>query len=249
MKGTVLFFNVAKGFGFITGEDEKSYFVHESKIAMTGFRALLAQMPVEFEVGTGPDGRPQAWNVKVPLPAGDYCEGFTTNNAAKPTNPENGGTISLSIQDEQVVVTGRDPHVGGVGAGFTFAAYLVGGRINGFRFELPRYNGETVYLVLDPAMKEPVIVDNGRYEFAPVGSYLMVLSADGKAVVYNLGRRHQVEGRKNLNWAVIERRFEHCYDPTKPIAWQDTPTTPGLERDNDGFIPALEVCRQFLDMH
>jgi cold shock protein len=32
MKGKVKFFNVGKGFGFITGEDEKDYFVHISKI-------------------------------------------------------------------------------------------------------------------------------------------------------------------------------------------------------------------------
>ena len=32
MKGTVKFFNTSKGFGFITGEDDKDYFVHISKI-------------------------------------------------------------------------------------------------------------------------------------------------------------------------------------------------------------------------
>ena len=32
MKGKVKFFNIGKGFGFITGEDGKDYFVHISKI-------------------------------------------------------------------------------------------------------------------------------------------------------------------------------------------------------------------------
>ena len=32
MKGTVKFFNNAKGFGFIAGEDKKEYFVHSSGI-------------------------------------------------------------------------------------------------------------------------------------------------------------------------------------------------------------------------
>ena len=30
MKGTVKFFNAMKGFGFITGEDGKDYFVHQT---------------------------------------------------------------------------------------------------------------------------------------------------------------------------------------------------------------------------
>jgi cold shock protein len=30
MKGTVKFFNNVKGFGFISGEDKKEYFVHSS---------------------------------------------------------------------------------------------------------------------------------------------------------------------------------------------------------------------------
>lgn len=32
MKGKVKFFNRSKGFGFIAGEDDKEYFVHESEI-------------------------------------------------------------------------------------------------------------------------------------------------------------------------------------------------------------------------
>ena len=33
MKGKVKFFNESKGFGFITGEDGKDYFVHSSGLA------------------------------------------------------------------------------------------------------------------------------------------------------------------------------------------------------------------------
>ena len=48
MKGKVKFFNGMKNFGFITGEDEKEYFVHQSAVA-DGV-ALKEGDDVEFEV-------------------------------------------------------------------------------------------------------------------------------------------------------------------------------------------------------
>lgn len=239
MNGTVLFFNAAKGLGFVTADgSEERYFVHESKIRMAGFRALQPGMEVEFEINSGPDGRPQAWSVR-PI---DF-ESFPVNTAAKTVNPEKDGIIPLAIEDGKPVIAGREPSV----SANTFRAYLAGGRVNGFRFELPRYDGSVVYLVLDPEMKLPVIVDDGQYAFAQIGSYLTRMSVDGHATIWMLGRRHQVENGKNLNWAVVERRFEHRYDLSKPIADQEIPVTSGLERDNDGFVPSIEVCRQFLN--
>jgi CspA family cold shock protein len=61
MKGTVKFFNERKGFGFITAEDGKDYFVHQSAIA-EGVR-LNENDPVEFDVEEGDRG-PKAVNVK-----------------------------------------------------------------------------------------------------------------------------------------------------------------------------------------
>lgn len=60
MKGTVKFFNNMKGFGFITGEDDKEYFVHQ-----TGIKdgvALNENDAVEFDVEQGDRG-PKAVNV------------------------------------------------------------------------------------------------------------------------------------------------------------------------------------------
>lgn len=54
MKGTVKFFNDMKGFGFITGEDEKEYFVHVSGI--NEGVTLQENDSVEFEVEQGDRG-------------------------------------------------------------------------------------------------------------------------------------------------------------------------------------------------
>lgn len=54
MKGKVKFFNVNKGFGFITGEDEKEYFVHMTALA-PGVR-LDENDDVTFEVVEGDRG-------------------------------------------------------------------------------------------------------------------------------------------------------------------------------------------------
>ena len=62
-KGTVKWFNDAKGFGFISPEDGSvDIFVHFSAIASTGFRSLKEGQSVSFEVVQGPKGK-QAANV------------------------------------------------------------------------------------------------------------------------------------------------------------------------------------------
>lgn len=62
-RGTVKWFNEAKGFGFIAREDGGSdIFVHYSAIMSDGFRSLAEGQEVEFEIGEGPKG-PQAHNV------------------------------------------------------------------------------------------------------------------------------------------------------------------------------------------
>jgi CspA family cold shock protein len=62
-KGTVKWFNDAKGFGFIAQEDGKDVFVHFSAIEAGGFRSLAGGDAVEFDVVEGPKGL-QAANVK-----------------------------------------------------------------------------------------------------------------------------------------------------------------------------------------
>ena len=62
-EGKVKWFNEKKGFGFISMEDGSDVFVHYSEIDMEGFKTLVQDQPVEFEIKEGPKG-PQAINVK-----------------------------------------------------------------------------------------------------------------------------------------------------------------------------------------
>jgi CspA family cold shock protein len=62
-KGTVKWFNDAKGFGFVTRESGPDVFVHHTAIVSEGFRSLSEGDQVEFEVTKGPKGL-QAANVR-----------------------------------------------------------------------------------------------------------------------------------------------------------------------------------------
>ena len=64
LKGTVKWFNSAKGYGFIGREDGGAdTFVHYSAITSEGYRSLGEGDRVEFEIVQGQKG-PQAANVK-----------------------------------------------------------------------------------------------------------------------------------------------------------------------------------------
>ena len=63
MTGKVKWFNAAKGYGFITGDDGKEVFVHFSAIQADGYKTLDEGQAVEYEVNNGDKG-PQAVDVK-----------------------------------------------------------------------------------------------------------------------------------------------------------------------------------------
>lgn len=55
-KGTVKWFNAAKGYGFIQRNTGEDVFVHHSSIQMNGYRTLNNGAMVEFELKAGPKG-------------------------------------------------------------------------------------------------------------------------------------------------------------------------------------------------
>lgn len=56
VKGTVKWFNDAKGFGFIAQENGPDVFAHFSEIVSSGFKTLTEGQKVEFTVGNGKKG-------------------------------------------------------------------------------------------------------------------------------------------------------------------------------------------------
>lgn len=68
MKGTVLWFDKKRGFGFITddADPEKSYFVHYTAINSDAkFKCLVEGQKVSFDIGKAKDDRVCALNVAI----------------------------------------------------------------------------------------------------------------------------------------------------------------------------------------
>ncbi len=64
-RGTVKWFNDAKGYGFIQRESGQDVFVHHSSIQAEGFKSLSEGQAVEFTVANGPKGLQAQDVVKV----------------------------------------------------------------------------------------------------------------------------------------------------------------------------------------
>jgi CspA family cold shock protein len=62
--GRVKWFNERKGYGFISRDDGDDVFVHYSEINSDGFRTLVENQEVSFDIKEGPKGL-QAANVRA----------------------------------------------------------------------------------------------------------------------------------------------------------------------------------------
>ncbi len=64
--GTVKWFNMAKGYGFIAPDDgSKDAFVHISVLERAGISSLSEGQKVEYELQPGRDGKSSAENLKL----------------------------------------------------------------------------------------------------------------------------------------------------------------------------------------
>lgn len=64
--GTVKFFNLVKGFGFIEPEDgSKDAFVHISAVERAGMRSLNEGQKVSYELQRGQNGKFSAENLSI----------------------------------------------------------------------------------------------------------------------------------------------------------------------------------------
>ena len=54
-----------RGFGFVEGDQGNDLFFHNSAVQGVAFEELREDQMVEYEVGTGPNGRPCATSVQL----------------------------------------------------------------------------------------------------------------------------------------------------------------------------------------
>lgn len=64
IRGTIKWFNTAKGYGFIARESGDDIFIHYTALKSDGYRTLSEGQRVEFSIEQGPKGL-QAANVVV----------------------------------------------------------------------------------------------------------------------------------------------------------------------------------------
>ena len=64
--GTVKFFNIASGFGFIAPQDgSRDVFVHRSAVERAGLNALSENQQISFTLERGSDGKVYAIDLKL----------------------------------------------------------------------------------------------------------------------------------------------------------------------------------------
>ena len=67
-KGTIKRLILDRGFGFIQTAEDEDLFFHRNELQDVQFDSLREGQEVEFEMGQGRDGRPQAVKVRLTQP-------------------------------------------------------------------------------------------------------------------------------------------------------------------------------------
>jgi len=70
-KGTIRRLVADRGFGFIQTAEGRDLFFHRNELQGVAYHSLREGQQVEFEVGRGRDGRPQAVRVRLAQPQGE----------------------------------------------------------------------------------------------------------------------------------------------------------------------------------
>lgn len=104
MQGTVKWFNNQNGYGFITDSECKDVFVHYNNIVMDGFRYLVKDDIVNFELGVGNDGREQAINVKLIVSIEVLKNALKEDNLYIQTMKDSYGVIKYQVVNQNNVL-------------------------------------------------------------------------------------------------------------------------------------------------
>lgn len=104
MRGTVKWYSTQKGYGFITDSEGKEHFVHHSNIVMDGFRHLNEDDIVNFELGTGKDGREQAISVQSILTMKMVKDSLKEENFHIETMKDSYGVTMYQVADQNNVL-------------------------------------------------------------------------------------------------------------------------------------------------
>ena len=243
MKGTVTIFNAVKGLGFIEGEDGKRYFFHQTDLAVPGFRAIAVGKEVEF-TATTKDGRPVAKGIHPTNGTGVQV----ADPLPKGIMISKDGIIILRMETMDTLHAHEDlwpfgkfvvePSVWATDG--SFRAFRVGGMVRAFALELPAPTSGKIFLALDG---DKEIMPSEEKIHIP-GSYILSLENTGSVRIQSIGRRYQSE-KGGGSWVVLEMRFQQNLNLKEDV--MDQISSSGLERDNDGFISAIEEAVAFLE--
>lgn len=99
MQGTIKWFDLRKGYGFITDYDGKEVFVHHTDIRMKNYRYFNEGDIVDFHVVIGGDGRKRAISVKPVITLSMVADVLENEGLHLQTMKDNSGEKKYLVVD------------------------------------------------------------------------------------------------------------------------------------------------------